>query len=338
MKRILVLGGTQFVGRNLVETLLTLPNCDLTLFNRGKTNPHLFPQVKRLFGDRQVFSDLDKIGQQDWDIVFDCSAYFPIPLDHLLNQLKGKVGRYIYISTASIYDFDQITNEWIDERCPIVPCSEQEKTNAEAWSYNARKAECERVVRSKDWLPYLIFRPGLIIGPHDPTDRLYYWFYKVQKRFAFLMPDGGQYQLSFTDVTDLVRIMVQSMDIQQEREVYNTSSYVSSIRAFVRGAMQVLKKRPNLIYVNAAFLDRHQVARWTGLPLWVDEDVLKLDPTHLRLDFEFEPSTLEMTIAKLVTYYRNILAWREPGQDLKTFNALTQARENELIQALRFSN
>ncbi|MEM9819840.1 MAG: NAD-dependent epimerase/dehydratase family protein, partial [Bacteroidota bacterium] len=293
MKQILIIGGTLFVGRVLVEKLLKIPGYELTLFNRGRSNTHLFPRVKRIVGDRYVQTDLDKMAQQDWDVVIDISSYYPLPLEYQMDQLKGRVGRYIYVSTASVYDSASSTEALLSESTPLVACPEELKTDDKGSSYSARKAECERVILKCDDLDKVILRPGLIVGPHDYTDRLYYWIYRVQKRFAILLPDGGRHLLAYTDVDDFAQMMIQCIDIDHQHDVYNATSYLSSVGAFVAECKKQMNKRPNLVDADVEFLDEAGIKFWSNLPLWINKDVLTVDSSRLIKEFRFTPSTIE---------------------------------------------
>ena len=114
MKKILILGGTNFIGRVFMEQLSALENYNITIFQRGFTNSNLFPNIPRISGDRYT-EDILKITKEDWDIIVDISCYFPSSLELLIPRLKGRVGRYIYISTVSVYDWQSNENQLISE-------------------------------------------------------------------------------------------------------------------------------------------------------------------------------------------------------------------------------
>src|SRR4051812_7392017 len=106
MKKVLILGGTNFVGRNIVEQLSQNKSLNLCLFNRNKTNTDLFPKVRKITGDRET-TDLEKIAGENWDVIVDVSAYYPNSLERLLKIIAGKTKKYIFISTVSVYDFEK---------------------------------------------------------------------------------------------------------------------------------------------------------------------------------------------------------------------------------------
>lgn len=328
--KILIIGGTQFVGRNLVEALLKTDYQDLTLFNRGKTNPDIFPQVKRITGDRYS-DDIKKIGGQDWDVVIDISGYYPTTMELLLETIKGRVGRYIYVSTTSHYDVaDEDIGQLIQEDMPLVPCTEEEKNDRSGQTYNPRKAEFERILHSKEWLNKIILRPSLIIGNHDHSDRLYYWFRKVHNQDAFLLPNNGKNVITYTDVNDFAKIVIQSIEHNNAFDTYNVNSFMASLGEFVQLAAQKLGKSPQLINVTPEFVEEHKIPYWAGLPLWVPFD-RRIDNSRLLKDYQFTPSTVEATTEKLIDYYSNGLKWRDLKADSP---ALKDDREQELMELL----
>jgi len=291
MKKILIINGTQFVGRNLVEQLLPLEAYDITLFNRGKTNPDLFPEVKRIIGDRNT-NDLHKVAEQNWDCVIDISCYFPNPLEKFLQQLEGKVGRYVFVSTGSVYNLETENKQgYMTEDFPKCAYSKADRIDETMATYGKRKVACEEVLLSQDWLDTIILRPALIVGHYDYSDRLYYWFYKTKIQHSFIIPNEGKDKISYTDVLDFSKMMIQSIDIQNKHQVYNASSYATSIGEFVRLAAKHLNKNLQLINASPKFIEAQKIAMWTEFPLWVEGDFFTEDSSRLEKDFDFTFST-----------------------------------------------
>ena len=117
MNKILILGGTSFIGRNLVERLINNEENDLTLLNRGATNTHLFPEQKKIVCDRNSVHIVDKI-EGDWDYIIDVSCYFPRSLDRILKATSKNLKKYIFVSTCSVYEnTDRVLK---DETAPVV--------------------------------------------------------------------------------------------------------------------------------------------------------------------------------------------------------------------------
>ena len=169
MKKVLIIGGTLFLGRTLTEQLIQkMDKYDLTLFNRGTRNVDLFPEVNKIRGDRYE-DDLNKITNQNWDVVIDTCGYFPNNVETLLDAFKGNIGRYVFVSTSShIVVDEETTTEPTNEEMPLVECTKQQRDDPDVnKTYNEKKAECERVIESKHWLDSIIIRPALIVGQYD---------------------------------------------------------------------------------------------------------------------------------------------------------------------------
>ena len=140
--RILIIGGTRFLGRHLVESALA-HNHDVTLFNRGKSNPDLFPQLETIIGDRE--HDVDKLNGRIWDVVIDVAGYVPRIVRLSAEVLKENVARYVFISTISVYrDFKQIG---IDESYPVGKLQNETVEEITGETYGPLKALCEKVVQ-----------------------------------------------------------------------------------------------------------------------------------------------------------------------------------------------
>ncbi|MDE2980421.1 MAG: NAD-dependent epimerase/dehydratase family protein [Gemmatimonadota bacterium] len=198
--RILILGGTGFIGPHQVEYALSRGH-EVTLFNRGRTNAQLFPEVEKLIGDRE--SDLTALEGRSWDAVVDNSATnAPHWVEASANLLKDTCERYIFVSTRSVYaDTSRIpmTSDapvWTHELAGVEP-------GAERLPYGLGKAVSEQIVRDifgQDRT--LVFRPGLIIGPGDPTDRFTYWPVRIHRGGEVLAPGDGTDPVQIIDVRD----------------------------------------------------------------------------------------------------------------------------------------
>lgn len=332
MKKILIIGGGRFIGRNLTEQLLTKPNqYDVTLFNRGKTNPELFPSVKKIKGDRKT-DDIKKIMTQNWDVILDICGYYPNVIDPFLDMLKGKVGRYVYVSTSSHLQIDETDLTPKNEDTPLMACSKEERDSPKAGyaTYNQKKAECERVIESKHWLNSIIIRPALVIGQHDYTDRLYYWFYKMHTQKKILIANLGNRLYTYSDIRDLTNMLVKSIDVANNYPVYNATSYSTSIRTFLDNIKVNTNNKTEYVSAQPDFLEEHKVEQWTGLPLWVETDSRQIDNSRIVKDFDLTCRTVEDTTKHLLDYYGNVLKWRKP----KTHGAISDEKEQELIDLL----
>lgn len=336
MKKILIIGGTQFVGRNLVEHILPYSEYDITLFNRGKTNPDLFPEVNRIIGDRNT-EDLHQIADTYWDCIIDISCYYPKPLEAFIEKLKGQVGRYIFISTASVYDFEADENKGmaVTEDFPLLSYSEEEMVDKTGMTYGKRKVACEEILLSKSWLDTIILRPALIAGRYDHTDRLYYWFYKLQTQDEFLLPNKGKDRITYTDVNDLARMMIQSIELDKSFSIYNAGSYFASIADFVGLIQGYLGKDVKAINAPLDFIKEQKIEFWSELPLWAEGDVLMMDSSRIAADFNFQFSSIEETTEKLMSYYGHDLNWRDIQSTKYGQISLKPEREAELLKLLK---
>src|SRR5579883_2479 len=271
MKKILILGGTFFVGRVLVEELLKTDN-SLTLFHRGKTNKQLFPEVRKIYGDR-LTDDINILGQESWDIVYDLSCYHPNHLERLLGVLKGKVNRYVFVSSLSAFDLDNVMQQGkvIDENTPTLPCTEEQKQDPNILAaYGEKKAESERILLANEWLDTIIFRPSVIYVKYDPSDRVYYWLRRAKTQSKILVPENGERLMANTYVEDLARAMVAAADVKQHSDVYNAGTHVPvSLKNILDISSGIFGTSPEYVGAPAEFLTANNVGEWQDMPLWI---------------------------------------------------------------------
>lgn len=160
---ILILGGTKFLGRHLVDAALANGHT-VTLFNRGKTNPDLYPEVEKIRGDRTNLDDLRTLLQHHWDAVIDTCGYYPHNVQLSAKALAGSVDRYVFISSISVYG-EPPTVPAIDEMTSVSQLTSDNLEDYSKESYGNRKAVCEQVIENKLPGRTLNIRPGLIVGP-----------------------------------------------------------------------------------------------------------------------------------------------------------------------------
>src|SRR5262249_15485433 len=195
LMRLLVLGGTKFLGRATVDAALANGH-ELTLFNRGQTNPDLYPDVETIHGDRT--EDLGALDRREWDAVLDMATFLPRVVRLSVDALRGRVQRYVYVSSISAYaDFTVAPVEG------AVVAELEDPTSESIDDYGALKAACEHVVVDAYGDAAWIVRPGLIVGPHDPTDRFTYGPRRVAAGGRVLAPAPPDAPVQFIDVRDL---------------------------------------------------------------------------------------------------------------------------------------
>lgn len=326
MKKILILGGTGFIGRVLVEQLKREP-CSITLFNRGISGSGIFPEIRKITGDRET-DDIKLVCTEDWDVIIDISSYYPNTLDSFLQGLKGKVQRYIFISTVSVYDFEKITQAPINENGLLLVCSSEEKTDKTLLSYGKRKAECERVILSKDWLDKIIFRPSLVYGKYDYTDRFYYWLYRFATQEKIIVPEESFTKSDYTFVEDFAKIIIKGITIKDKKDIYNTTTHgPKSLMEIIETIGKVSEKKPDLISASTEFLKSNKVSEWADLPLWLTSDLL-IGNSALKNDFGIDFDSFEESVKKTFDFF-NKLGWMEGKY------GLSLKRESDLINLLK---
>src|SRR5690606_2480891 len=196
--KLLIIGGTRFVGRALVDSALARGH-EVTLFNRGQSNPGLYPQVETIVGDRT--GDLSALSSRSWDAVIDTCGYVPRIVRNMAETLSGNVGHYTFISSISVYrDF---TQAGIDEAYPVGTVEDETVEEITGETYGPLKALCEQAVAEVFPGRALNIRPGLIVGPHDGSDRFNYWPYRVARGGEVLAPGNPDASAQIIDVRDL---------------------------------------------------------------------------------------------------------------------------------------
>lgn len=331
MINILILGGGRLIGQNLLAKLVKNKHYTITTFSRGTTAPSPDFSVNRLFGDRRKTEDLSQITDRDWDIIIDLSGYWPDALKQQLEQQEGKIGKYIFISTSSLFDFNENNPHFINEDEPTVSCSPEQIADETGASYNARKAECERVLQQFLHLNYVMLRPGLILGKHDYTQRLYYWLYRINKCQPFLQPENFNNRIAFTDVDDLCAMIEFFIHTQQQYTIYNAISFHASLAEIVAFTQQKINKKPEAVIATDEFLDNRQIQEWVDLPLWLKNEFMLIDNSRIKQTIDFPLSTLPATISKLLQYYEHDCHWPIPNTSPPS---LSLEREQSLINEL----
>ena len=329
MKKILVLGGTGFVGRILTENLLKTDN-SVTLFNRGKRNPDIFPGVRKIVGDR-LTDDITKIANENWDTVIDFSCMMPDNLEKIVGLLKGKAGRYIFVSTVSVYPMDD-PGFWkspVKEDDGTLDCTPEQRKDPDVMAtYGQKKAECERILTANDWLDSIIFRPGLIYGRYDYTDRFYYWLYKVEKQDRVLMPNEGKDKFTNTYSEDFAQLIQKAIDVKTHNKIYNAVTHKPvSIKDYLDASCKLLDKSPKFIKASLKFLEENEVGAWSDLPVWLGGMDLVVDFSRALKDFPVSFHSFNDSLKGCIEYYSS-LGWPEP----KT--GLPEDRETALLEKL----
>jgi 2'-hydroxyisoflavone reductase len=252
--KLLVLGGTHFIGRAFVEHLLEVNSgYTITLFNRGITNAQIFPGLRKIPGDRET-SDLNKVLEEDWDCIVDINGYYPNSLETFIPKLKGKVGRYVYVSTVNVYDEDKYLGKvaQVSEDMPLFSCSREQRGGNWNMFYGEKKAECERILMRNDWLDTVILRPSIVYGKYDFKDRYYYWLQRIALRDRMLIPDGGKERGNLTFVGDLSRLLASAMTIRDHRITYNAATHpINTFKEKVDAITTAAGRTPEIVSISS---------------------------------------------------------------------------------------
>lgn len=310
MEKLLIIGGPNFIGRVLLEELEKLNRYQVTLFNRGLTNPELFPNVRRIKGDRNT-GDVQQLATQKWDYVIDIACYLPGNFPKLLQAINKDVKKYLFVSTVSVYKDAEGSNP--DEASPTwkyeATVDVDQPINS-ATLYGPRKAECERILQASG-LNHVILRPAIIYGDYDVTDRTGYWLYQVKKKNTLFVPETGSNKVSHTYVRDLVKTMLLLLSPEGNGEVYNSITNHFSIAQLVALAKDALNVNPMVLTAPKDFLDNENLTYWTDLPLWLEHDAIwDNERYNTRFGGHFTP--IPQSIAEAVAYYESV-GWPEPA-------------------------
>lgn len=253
------------MGRTLVENA-TKQGHDLTLFNRGKSNPDLFPDVERIAGDRD--NDLELLKGRKWDIVVDTCGYVPRVVRKSAEMLKDAVDRYVFISTLNVYaDFSK---PGTDEESPLGKIKDETVEEVTGETYGPLKVLCENVIRQVYPDSSILLRCGLIVGPYDPTDRFTYWPVRVQRGGEILCPSPPDMQVQFIDARDLADFILHLSE-KRGCGAYNTTGPADkfSMQEFLGICSTQTDSKASMTWVSEGFITSNEVGH---IPMWTPTD------------------------------------------------------------------
>lgn len=332
--RILVLGGTRFLGLHAVKIAMARGH-DVTLFNRGRSNPHLFPDLVKLRGDRN--DDLTALEIGEWDAVIDTSGYVPRVVKQSCDLLRDRVQHYLFVSTISVYaDFDEIG---LHEGSAVGTLEDETVEQITGETYGPLKALCEQAAERS--MPGRVWnlRPGLIVGPHDRSDRFTYWPLRLQRGGEVLAPEGPEEPTQIIDVRDLAEFMVLGL----ERRVTGVMNAVSPPGQMTMGEMletcrAVAGTEATFTWVPATFLAEHDVHAWSDMPCWIPKsEEAGAGTIQVRRALD-----AGLTFRPLSETVRDTLDWwacePEERRQAPLRSGLTDAREAEVLAEWREKN
>ena len=322
--KLLVLGGTKFLGRATVEDALARGH-EVTLFNRGETNPELFADAERLRGDRE--GDLTVLEGRSWDAVVDPSGYVPHVVRASAELLADAVEHYVFVSSISVYAEQSGRNT---EESPVGEIGDwpvdELVMDEGGGNYGPLKALCEDVVADVFPDRHSNIRAGLLVGAHDPTGRFTYWPHRVARGGEVLAPAPPERKVQFVDVRDLAGWL---LDLA-ERRVAGTFNATHPGRPWgdvLETAREVAGSDASFTWVPDAFLAEHEVGEWMELPLWLR------DPEWVGMHMAdvFPAIEAGLSFRPLEETIRETLDLAEPTDEA----GLAPEREAELLSAWR---
>src|SRR4051794_26843465 len=259
--RLLVLGGTRFVGRHVAEAALAA-GWELTLFNRGESDPAAFPEAERLTGDRD--GGLDALKGGEWDAVVDTSGYVPRIVRQSAEALSGRCERYLFISSAGVYA--DKSQPGLAEDAPLVHLDDPYSEDV-AEHYDGLKALCEDVVKDTFNERATIIRPGLIVGPHDATNRFTYWVTRIARGGDVLAPEPRDQPVQVIDARDLAAFVTRLA--VGGSGVYNAVGDVTTMESTLATIAEATDAAARMHWVDEDRLLAAGLAPWRDVPLWL---------------------------------------------------------------------
>ena len=332
--KLLIIGGTRFVGRHLVATALDRGH-EVTLFNRG-TQSSPFADVETIRGDRN--RDLDKLQGRSWDAVIDTCGYLPRAIKALAETLS--VERYVFISSQSAYA--DVSVPGVDEMAPMRTLTSEQLERAYAIDtsgqpsygelYGGLKALCEQAAEEAMPNRVLIVRPGLIVGPYDYTDRFTYWVVRVARGGEVLAPGRPARPVQFIDARDLAEWII-SMTEGAAVGIYNANRSPNSLT--MQDVLDECKLISNsdaaFTWASEAFLREEKVAAWSQMPLWLPEEEAPQLQGFMFVNCD-KALAAGLRIRPLSDTINDTLTWARNKQSDEALKAgLNPAREQELL-------
>ncbi len=265
-KTILMLGGTGFLGPQTVEAAIRRGH-KVTLFNRGRTRPGLFPDLEKLHGDREK-DDLKALEGRRWDAVVDTSANVPRWVKKAAAVLGANIGHYIYVSSVSVYS--DVSKPGTDETAPVSTIDDPTTEKIDGRTYGALKVLSEKAAETAMPGKVAVVRPGLIVGPEDPTDRFTYWPVRVARGGEVLAPGSPDDPIQLIDVRDLGEFLVRLID-DHTTGVFNAlgPDKTLTMGRTLEACKEVARSDATFTWVDADFLEKQGVNAWSDMPAWV---------------------------------------------------------------------
>lgn len=338
MMKVLILGGTRFLGKALVEEGLNRGH-EITLFNRGN-NKEVFSEVEQLIGDRD--GDVSQLKNRKWDVVMDTCGFAPHQMKKVAAVLGKTIEHYTYISSISVY------KDWVPsnisenyhlqsmphDRLNGILKDVEEGRISPYEHYGALKVLCEAEAE-KYWPGRVLhIRAGQLVGPFDYTDRLPYWVQRVAEGGKIVVPGRPERPIQLLDVRDIAT-WVFDMVQKKKAGTFNVTGpdYELSMEELLNTCKAVANRDAEFVWVDEQFASDHKVQPWSEMPLWI--------PENFPLEGETEPWKMSISIKKaldaglsfrpLEETIRDVYQWVGERQDSKRKTGISREKEQELL-------
>lgn len=325
---LLIIGGTRFLGRAIVDAAMAAGH-DVTLFNRGQSNPDLYDGVEQLVGDRD--GGLDVLKGRKWDAVIDTCGYVPRLVHDSAALLADVVDHYTFISTISVYSENDLVG--MDENAPLGTMADESVEEINGETYGPLKVLCEKAADEAMNGRVLHVRSGLIVGPHDISDRFTYWPYRVAKGGDVLAPGKPDAPVQFIDVRDIAEWTIRATE-QRLTGPYNVTGpdYTLTMQQVLDTCKAMRSSDAQFTWVSDEFLQENEVGAYVELPLWVPgEGYAGFNTVNCEKAFE-----VGLTFRPLAQTVQDTLAWLNTRPaDYEWRGGLKLEREAELLQLWR---
>ena len=333
-QRILVLGGTGFLGPHFVTTALARGH-SVTLFHRGKTGANLFPNVEHVKGDRES-GDLSALKGRVFDVIVDTSGYVPAHVAQTAAMFADTAKQYVFVSTISVYDESGDAKNVVGEDAPLLTISDEDAEKARTIreavpNYGAMKARCEAAAEKA--MPGRVsnIRPGLIIGPRDTSDRFTWWPVRMDRGGDILAPGDRDAIVQMIDARDLGDWMVHCIE-NRVFGVFNAVGFDGPVtmEEVLYGCKCATSTPGTVTWVDEDFLAENKVGPWMQMPLWIPRDGRRVyaNESARKAGLRFRP---------LADTIRDTLQWAKTERGNRPFSntGIAPTREAELLELWR---
>ncbi len=334
-QKLLILGGTRFLGPAAVRIAQQL-GYEITLFNRGKSNPELFQdEVEFLRGDRDS-GDLKALEGRKWDLVIDTSGYVPAQVKQSTELLAPSIGQYVFISTLSVYQ--QAFGQRVTENSPVLAIEDERVAKIQTIkqvfqdmrAYGPLKALCEQAAEKAMPGRVTTLRPGVIVGRDDPTDRFLYWCIRVAQGGEVLAPGNPDAPVQFTDVRDIAKFALE-FGAAGTSGVFNAQGFDGQVtmQEWLHGCKIVLGAKTSFTWIPDEFLLEKKVRPFVELPFWLPADYQMVFDNQLGIDAGMKFRPIGESILEAVKWHREV---RDDSYQWGTYGMKAE-REKAILSA-----